>query len=199
MIDMFQEIDDYTSRALERQIEFFKGLLNWEKLLTIYANESQEVETVLIQFRDKLNAQFGVGTTLDVFGKIFKKARGNLTDDQYRNIILSAYAEFNRSGQIEVLISVYKSLVLANKIILREYVPATVIMEAQVDDVSTVITDFVRTQLNLVKAFGIDLDLTLSYTTGGFTIGSIIDNINPSLGLSSLLNPTMGGKLGSLV
>ena len=193
----FDYIDDYEVRALDRNIEFFKGLINWEKLLTIYAEDSQEIEDVLKDFHDKLNVQFGEGTTLDVFGKIFQVARGALSDDEYRNLILSSYAEFQKSGQIEVLISVYKSLMLASKITLIEYFPATFIMNAEVD--GTPVTDFVREAIAGVKAAGVGFDLTTSEPTGAFSFISLGSTPNPSLGFSSIASPTSGGVFGSVI
>jgi len=190
---------DYEENALDRNIEFFKGLLNWEKLLTIYAEDSQEIEDVLNEFHEKLNVQFGEGDTLDVFGKIFLAARGNLDDDEYRSVILTAFAEFQRSGEIETIISVYKSLMLASKITLIEYFPATFIANAEVDDPDAIETLFVRDALSGVKAAGVEMDLTVSQNTGAFSFISEGGSPDPSLGWSSVSDPTSGGVLGKIL
>jgi len=195
----FTYIDDYETRALNRQIEFFKTLVNWEKLLTIYANDAQEVEDVLKDFHDKLNVQFGEGETLDVFGKIFLVARGNLTDDEYRNFILSASAGFRQSGEIETIISVYKALMLATKITLIEYFPASFIANAQVDDPTTLVTTSVREAMSKVKAAGVEMDLTMSNNSNPFSFMSVGDAPNPALGFSSIASPTSGGIFGSVI
>ena len=183
---MYSHIDNYEERALDRNIEFFKGLVNWGKLLTIYAQDSQEVEDILQDFHDKLNVQFGEGTTLDVFGKIFQVSRGNLSDNEYKNLILTAYAEFNESGQIETVISVYKSLMLATKVTLIEYFPASFIANAEVESPLTTITDFVREAINNIKAAGIEIELTASQNFGAFKFISIGDLPGPDLGFAGL-------------
>lgn len=195
----FDYIDNYEENALNRQIEFFKGLLNWEKLLTIYAEDSQEIEDVLKEFHDKLNVQFGEGETLDVYGKIFLAARGSLTDDEYRSVILSAYAEFQRSGEIETIISVYKSLMLASKITLIEYFPATFIANAEVLDPGAIETLFVRDAVSTIKAAGVDMDLTVSQNAGAFSFISEGDSPDPSLGWSSVIDPDSGGVMGKIL
>jgi len=195
----FDYIDNFEERALNRQIEFFKTLLNWEKLLTIYAEDSQEVEDVLNEFHEKLNVQFGEGETLDVYGKIFNLARENLDDDEFRNLILSAYTEIQRSGEIETIISVYKSLMLASKVTLIEYFPATFIVNAEVDDVSVDFPSSIRDALNRVKAAGVESDLTVSQNTGAFSFVSVGDLLDPSLGFSSILDPTSGGVFARII
>jgi hypothetical protein len=186
----YEHIDDYEDRALNRQIEFFRSLINWEKLLTIYADESQEIEDVLKEFHDKLNVQFGEGETLDVYGKIFQLARGTLTDDEYRALILQAYAELNYSGEIETIISTYKSLTLATKITLTEYFPATYIANAEVDDPSAVTTTAIRAAVNKVKAAGVEADYTISHNSGAFSFMNLGDAPNSALGFGDLDNPT---------
>ncbi len=176
----FTYIDNYEENALNRQIEFFKTLVNWEKLLTVYAQDSQEVEDVLKDFHDKLNVQFGEGETLDVYGKIFLVARNNLTDDEYRNFILSAAAEFLQSGEIETLISVYKSLMLATKITLIEYFPASFIANAQVNDPSTTVTTSIREAMSKVKAAGVNMDLTMSNNSNPFSFINLGDAPSPA-------------------
>ena len=195
----FTYIDNYEENAFNRQIEFFKTLINWEKLLTIYAQDSQEIENVLNEFHEKLNVQFGEGETLDVFGRIFNLARENLNDDEYRVIILTAYAEISKSGEIETIISTYKSLMLATKITLIEYYPASFIANAQVDDPSTTVTTSIREAMSKVKAAGVNMDLTVSQNTRAFTLISIGVTPNPLLGLSSIADPTSGGILGSVI
>jgi len=183
----YTHIDNYEERALDRNIEFFKGLVNWEKLLTIYAQDSQEVEDVLKDFHDKLNVQFGEGETLDVYGKIFQVARGNLTDDEYRNLILTAYIEFQKSGEIETLISAYMSLTLATKITLIEYFPATFIANAEVGDPEDITgASTIREAMENIKAAGVEMDLTVSMNQGAFSFINIGDEPNPALGFTSL-------------
>ena len=186
----YEYIDNHVDRALDRNIEFFKGLVNWEKLLTIYAEDSQEIEDVLNDFHTKLNVQNGEGETLDVYGKIFQLARGSLSDAEYRSLILSAYAKLQRSGEIETIISVYKSLTLATKIGLIEYFPATFIANAEVPDPSAVTRTGIRSTIEKVKAAGVDYDLTMSYDTGAFKFINAGGLSNPSLGFTSLTSPT---------
>jgi len=183
----FTYLENYEENALNRQIEFFKGLINWEKLLTIYAQDSQEIEDVLNEFHEKLNVQFGEGETLDVYGKIFQVARGNLSDDEYRNLILTAYVEFQKSGEIETIISAYMSLTLATKISLIEYFPATFITNAEVGDSEDITAaSTIREAMENIKAAGVEMDLTVSVDSGAFSFISIGDEPNPALGFTSL-------------
>jgi len=196
----YTHIDNYEERALDRNIEFFKGLVNWEKLLTIYAQDSQEVEDVLKDFHDKLNVQFGEGETLDVYGKIFQVARGNLTDDEYRNLILIAYIEFQKSGEIETIISAYKSLTLATRITLTEYFPASFIVNAELsetEDLTTTTT--IREAIANIKAAGVEMDLTVSLDSGAFSFISIGNSPDPTLGFSSIADPAAGGAWGNIL
>ena len=195
----FDYIDNYKESALNRQIEFFKSLLNWEKLLTIYADDSQEIENVLNEFHEKLNVQFGEGETLDVFGRIFNLARGNLNDDEYRVIILSAYGKIRKSGEIETIIAVYKSLMLATKVTLTEYFPATFIVNAEVNNATDDFPSSIRDALNNVKAAGVESDLTVSRNTGAFSFINIGDLADPSLGFSSILDPESGGVFARVI
>lgn len=192
-------ISNFVENALDRQVETLKNLANWIKKVTINAEESQEVEDEIKNFRDNLNVQNGTGTILDVFGKLFNLDRGSLGDEAYRTAILTAYAEFNKAGQIEVLISVYKSLLSANKVTLTEYSPATAILNAEVDDIDDLIPIGVTQAMNKIKVAGVELGLSVSLSVGAFSFISVGDTPDPSLGFSSLAFPTSGGILGQLL
>ncbi len=196
---MFTEITDHTAQAKARQVEFFKDKPNFDALIGIFTDRLQELESVIVDFRDKRHIDGAEGIQIDKLGQIFLESRGGLGDEPYRSAVKNAYAKKAKSGEWETLIQAYSAYTGANRVVLTYYYPHTMILNAEVDDPSAVETTHINSGMQKIRAGGKEMDCTMSLSEGAFSFISLGDNIDTSLGWSSIADSTSGGTFGSIV
>ena len=195
----FQQITDYEESALSLQVEFFKNKANMEKLIKVLTKVVQNREDGLAGLYDLIFLDMAFGIHLDNQGEYLNVPRNSDNDDVYRNRIKTAIHELNNGGQIEPLIAAFKVLVNANKVILDEYYPETVILTALVDDTTITNPATINAAMQRVRAAGIDLDVGVSLDEYGFEWASVPNDFSSTQGLSSTSGGMDGGELGVLI
>ena len=197
--EIFTEIETHAADAKARQVELFKDRPNFDKLINLFAARSQNLESVIIDFRDNRNLDNAVGIQLDNLGKLFQQSRSpsNLSDIKYRIQLKIAYLELARSGQIETLIGAYKIYTPAELVQLTEYYPATVIINAHVDDTNIENPVIITDSMDRVKSAGIELKCLASQINDAFIIGATSGETGNGFG--DVANSNTGGELGRVI
>lgn len=201
--EKFGEIDfvNDDDRGAQNLHEWLKFSPNVKALVNSVMPEFQEIHDAQKDVYATINISEAVGTQLDdIFGNLLDVERETgASDNEYRTILLGRTTVLNKSGDIITMKGLYRNLVSATSISLIEYNPATFIMNAQVPVVNDVDVTNVRSELVKAKQGGNELALTLSIDTTPFSFISVGDTPDPTLGFSSLSDPTSGGTLGSLI
>jgi hypothetical protein len=195
----FVKITDYEATALESQVEFFKDKANLNKLLEIAARVIQDREDGLAGIHDLNFLDLAFGIHLDRHGEYLNVLRGLDNDDVYRNRIKTAIHELNNGGQIEPLIAAFKTLVAANRIIIDEYFPETVILTALVDDTTIANPETINAAMQRVRAAGIEMDIGVAKDGASFKFASVTNQTGTGRGFSSTALGGDGGKFAKII
>jgi hypothetical protein len=118
--------DDVVNRALDLLLQQFKTKENIAQVISIFAQQYQEIEDVLKDLYNGRYIEGAVGTQLDGIGSIVGAERFGATDEQYRNVIRFQIMINKSGGEPETLIGALKFISQSAKVSLREYFPAKV-------------------------------------------------------------------------
>lgn len=200
MTNFFEEMTDHEQASLDRNVEIFRNATNFQKILSLFAEFVQQIESVLIDFRDNRDLQHASGLNLNAMGQLLDVARNNLGDEPYRRVLQAAYTKIIASGQIEPLISAFKLMVTANKIITRPCFPASLIMTAQVDETNVTDAEHINNNMQSIRAGGVRLDVGVAKSNRSFRYASVDGRTGTGRGFADNNDPSViGGEYGHIL
>jgi len=190
---------DYSSDAKDKQVEFFKGKVNAEKLLDVFSAQVQGLESLIKDFHSLRFLETATGVQLDGLGQYLLIDRGTNTDEQYRSRLKSAVFEKFNAGQVEPLLQAYKTLTQSDQVLVDQYYPATVILTALLDDTTLSDTDLINAAMQRVKAAGVELAVGVAKKGASFKFSTTTGQTGTGRGFSSTALGGDGGEFAKLV
>lgn len=169
-------IIDHIQGAKDRLPSHMDGAANMALFWEIVGKQFNDIEAEQDNLLLLRSVLLGVGAQLDGIGQIVDLARTvGQTDASYRTALLGRTAELSKSGEVEALIVSYKALTSAASVTAADNYPAGVQLTANTNtdpedplqDADTIVA------MNLVKAGGIDLTLSIGLDTGSLTLSDI--------------------------
>jgi hypothetical protein len=121
---------DQQALATSRLILQYKDAANLGKILSVFIGQIQDLEDAMQQFGVKRALNTATGAQLDGWGKILNAPRPSTDDSIYRIFLYSKIAEYFSEGRIEDIVSIFKVLMGASIVELREFSPATITIMA---------------------------------------------------------------------
>jgi hypothetical protein len=192
------KITDHTSEALARLLQQYKNKPNIRKLLEVYLDQIQEIETMFCQLLEETNVFDAIGAQLDGIGEIVVQPRNGLSDDQYRIRIFVKIGKNVSEGEVNRVGSVFKILTQS------AYVHLIVLNDAEIQLQGTETIGTTREEVNFifsnmqeVVAAGVRIsyilcaDENLSYAYEGTNTSAPALGYDDGLGLSGGLYATL--------
>ncbi len=105
---------------------------NTEKMVDIFAQQIQELETAYLQILIETRLSNSVGAQLDVLGIIVGRLRGGSADDRYRDLIQAQILINLASGTIPQILEILELILPDIDLELIRYFPAA--FEVEADD-----------------------------------------------------------------
>jgi hypothetical protein len=195
----YTQITDHVERAKARQVEFFKNKDNLNKLIQVIAEEVQAMENTINDFHEQRSLSTASGIQLDNLGEYLNVERGTDSDDSYRARLQTEIQALNKGGQVEALITAYRSLISANKVVVDQYFPATVIVSAEVDDMNISNPSVVNAAMQRVRAAGVELVIGVALSGTSFRFASAPGQYGTGRGFSSTALGGDGGKFAKIL
>jgi hypothetical protein len=104
---------------------------NLERLIDALSQQSQQLETALLEILVDTRLANAEGTQLDTIGAIVGRDRSSATDDRYRDLLTAQIAINLASGTIQEILTIVELIVGADvDLELVEYFPAAFEIEA---------------------------------------------------------------------
>jgi hypothetical protein len=200
--EMYTKITDHEEEIKARQVWQYENQENWDKLLEMYAERTQEYEDILWQLLTERALSNAVGVTLDRIGEYYQVERNGLPDNLYRNLITTTLSRLQSAGQVEVLLDALRLLSLTQDVALSQVYPATVLMTvfvAAFGDTPNP-TDLNNT-MQLVKAAGVKLVIVEETTSNSPfvpTYGTLLPG-DAGKGFATQLDGSDGGSFSSII
>lgn len=151
----FKYIDSHTLDAIDRVIEQHKGKPNFESLLNIFTNRTQDLEDDLNKMFTSSSINTASGASLDAIAKDLNIQREGDTDARLRVRCFSQIAQHYSSGRIEQIISILRLLVEAREVRMVEIFPAKITVEIRSD---FAFDSSIRQVIERALAAGVGLD-----------------------------------------
>jgi len=198
------KITDHAERAKARLPKQFNNATNLLALVDLIGTRYQSIEDVVDDLRLNRFISTATGMQLDNAGTILDTAREiGEADSAYRSRIFAATSQLEKSGEIESLIELYDFLLAPFLIRYQEIYPAGVQLTAHmdVDPNDSVIDEYNRAAMEVVKAGGIELLLYVAPESDDFYLSDVSEvdgsNNGPTDTLHGLGDVTLtdGGKL----
>jgi len=121
-------VPDHVTRAVARLIERYRKPRT-SALLGSWVSELQAVEDAYWQLYTERHLATASGATLDLLGEIVGQPRDGRDDETYRLWISARVLVQRSSGTTEQIIAIADKLAGGNTVILREYFPASFILD----------------------------------------------------------------------
>lgn len=179
---------DHIERGLNRLPTQFRDSPILTELLTIYLEEFQEIEDVLIDIVNQKDIEQAIGFQLDIIGEHVALLREGRDDTEYRQAIKIQKIINASQGQYETVLQLWRTLLGSPTATLIEEFPAGINLYSDVGISDFTLVDYlikalpitvnagVTTSFDSDPAFGFDTDpSTLGFdTSGGKFIGRYI-------------------------
>jgi hypothetical protein len=193
---MITKITTHIKDALSRLLFQYKNAINFQNLITATEGEQiQDLEDSIFSLIGRLDIDNQSGIQLDNIGDIVGQDRQGLTDEEYK-IFLKAKAAVNVSeGDAERLISVWKLLMGANIVELREVFPAEVDLYTDTSIGDPDLESLAFQLIQDVAAGGVKVGFAAVFPVDAFGFFDSVD----TKGFSDTGDPTSGGKLSYII
>lgn len=195
--EMYAKIDDHVDIAKERQVYQYKGLPNWENLLTAHVERIQFLENIYYQLLTERDLSNAVGAQLDLLGLDYNLTRNaSETDEDFRARIGVEIALLKGFGQVSVLNTNLSRLVTPRAISLKQIFPLKILMWIFVDDFGDITTEEaerIQRTMDDVKAAGVGLEIGLQLNSSAFEFSSTLGGGESGKGFATTLGGTDGG------
>ena len=195
-----EKINSYLAIGNEKLLQQYKGKENFQKLLTIFARQFDELEDSLFQLYLLRWLNSAEGQQLDNLGYNLSTTRQGLSDDDYRQILYGRIGQYNSDGSINDIIDVVKLMTNADLIVLNDVFPAKIILN--IIGISLIINeDFLKETINGAVAGGVGIDITVNENLPMFMYDDLNDPkiISDTTGYADLNDVNSGGYLGRLI
>jgi len=159
------EVADLGARAVALLIQQFKSKVDIEAMVSVYADEMQEVQTTLFDMLEERALDTAVGVQLDIIGKLVKLDRLARTDAEYRKALRVEIAVIHSRSLDSDLFGIIFLLTGATVMQLYELPPAGI--SFYVDTVGTATAAQIESALD--RAAGAAIKLEAFTTTEGAT------------------------------
>jgi len=195
-----EKITSYLAIGNEKLLQQYKGKENFQKLLTIFARQFDELEDSLFQLYLLRWLSSATGQQLDNLGYNLSTTRQGLNDDDYRQILYGRIGQYNSDGSINDIINIVKLMTNADFVVLTELFPAKIILN--IIGINLVLSeDFLKETINGSVAGGVGIDITVNENLPAFMFA---DLNNPNIisdvsGFADLNDVNSGGYLGRLI
>jgi len=156
---MTEHYTDHVTRGVERLIERYR-LPRTSALLASWLTEAQAVEDAFWQLLTERHVAVATGETLDILGRIVGQPRDGRDDATYRLWISARVMVQRSSGTTEEILAIANKLVGGAEVVMREYYPASFILNMGGLDVHTGLE--IAQLLMLAKAAGVRFMATWS-------------------------------------
>lgn len=151
---MIPELIDQVEKGLSRNINFLDKD-NFNKLLTLFLEEVQEIEDATYSIADQKNIPTAIGEWLDYIGKIVGETRKSRTDEEYRAALLLKIAANSSDGTPNVIIDITKQFTGATDSKIIDYFPASFFNVLQIPE--EVDTTGLTPLLDQIKPAGVEV------------------------------------------
>lgn len=112
---------DHKQKGIDRLVGKLRGKDKLEKLLSLFLNQTQEVEDSLIDFAGKKNIYTSEGDWLDLIGSVLGVTRNLLLDEPYRASLLLKIQTASSSGTHNEVIEAVKGYTNATSVRLTNF------------------------------------------------------------------------------
>ncbi len=194
MSNPVDEITDHTDAALKRLMQQYKNKPNLKSIIEIYADRTQELETVFISLFLARSVNDAVGVQLDQVGEIVGISRpGTLGDEPYRTLIFVKIGQNVSQGEAERIINVAKLLTGSEYVHLLDILNGNIELTITTDIPTQEEVDATYRSMDVVLAAGVRVAAILcADETEAFAFDGI--NVDaPALGFDDTTG-TSGGK-----
>jgi hypothetical protein len=127
---------------------------NTELLVDVFAQQTQQIETALLEVLVDTRLENAEGVQLDVIGVIVGLERGALSDDDYRARLLVRIQVNQSSGTIPEVLSVVENMLATDQqITLTEYLIASFVI--RIDDALPISGGVLAAEVQKARAAGV--------------------------------------------
>jgi hypothetical protein len=188
----------HVTQALGRLLTQFQNKPRLKTLLTIYAEEIQELEDALWGLWALRNPSTLNTAEQDIIGRIVGQPRRGATNAVYSLFLLARIRVNKSSGSGADLVAITALLLGTTPFTYEEFYPGQVVISILLPP--AVDAASVAELLHQAKAGGVRLDVLLALDTDLFTTAATVANITDTvLGLADSITPTTGGHLIALL
>jgi hypothetical protein len=118
-------VADHVDRALGNLTHEFDDAENVKAIVRAFVDEVQVAEELVLSLITERYISSAIGAQLDQYGALVGEPRNGLSDAQYRLFIQARIATNMSEGEIEVLISVLKTITGADSVKVMQAYPAS--------------------------------------------------------------------------
>jgi len=129
----YKYIDSHFAQAIERVIEQHKDKPNFENLLKVFLERTQDQEDDLKNQAENRTLSGARGAQLDAIARDLNLRRDGDSDSRLRIRCFSQIAQHYSSGRIEQIVSILRLLVEAREVRMTEIFPAKITVEIRSD------------------------------------------------------------------
>lgn len=198
-----EQDNDHVRRTLRRLRSQFQEKPNIAALVSAFAAEMQGIEDALFSLLTQRLLASAVGVQLDTMGRIVKRAREGLGDDDYR-AVLTAWIRANRSGGTgNDIIDVLRLALGNSNFTFTSYPPASFIVDIRgaLELSASVVASLIRrARLGGVGSHVVYSDLSAdeSFAFYGGAVDANTEEFDADVGLGSDTDPSVGGVLAAV-
>jgi hypothetical protein len=95
---LIERIDNHVEQGLARLISQYQNAVQFKLWISVYLRQIQRIEDGIWEVIYARNIDSGIGVQLDLIGKILNRARGGLSDDDYRIALRAEIAILRSTG-----------------------------------------------------------------------------------------------------
>ncbi len=159
---------DRVEESVARLPGWLESSTNFKNFIEVLSQPFQDIEDLLDSILNGYSIDTAVGVQLDVIGRILalERTSASETDTSYRARLFGRAAELSRSGEAEVLISVWKDIWTATKVYYSELYPAgfEVAAEVTTDPKNGALDAAAVASIRSAKAGGVGVSAMVSVT-----------------------------------
>lgn len=178
-------IPNHLDLQLDKVISQFKGLPEFEKLLSVLLAPLQDLESFVNDVWTKVNLENASGEVLDLIGRIVGRSRGGFSDSDFRDLLTIQIGVNTSKGNSQPLAAIIKEVTDSTYVELQESYPAAV--TAVID--GTNLESGLLSLLEQTVSAGVDLNLSSITTFPPFAF----EGISNAGGMGTLYDANIGG------
>lgn len=192
-------ITTHTADAINRLILQYKNADNIKGIITVFANEIQELENVTHAMFLNRTIDNATGEVLDQIGLIVGQLRQGTSDNVYRVRIKFRIGVNISNGTVNEVATLFKLITSSTEVRVLNLDNATIEIQ-YAPALDPEIETFVFNNMQDVVAGGVQIGaFTETDLDDGFVLGSATGGVFSGKGLGDLNDANIGGELASIV